>query len=72
MTDLELFRLQGFPDKRIALPQGVTKRQLRQMIGNSFTVTVFMRVLSQALKSIGHNTEPFGHSAEDYLPSTIE
>jgi hypothetical protein len=63
MTDVEMFRLQGFPDKRLKRPRNVTKRDIRLMIGNSFTVTIFVRVLSKLLHCMGYNPEVYDGAA---------
>ena len=54
----ELFRLQGMPAHRIQAPKGVSPRQLRGMIGNSFAVPVFAAIVARALYAVGLTDEP--------------
>ena len=53
MTVLEIMRLQGIPDGRLDKPSTVTDHQLRQMVGNAFSVNVFARVLPNLFKNAG-------------------
>ena len=64
MTVLEQARLQGFEGfanaamqmptiKDLKLPQGLSRRQVGQLLGNAMTVTVVREVLRAALTSVG-------------------
>ena len=53
MTTLqELLRLQGVSPDRIKVPKNVSQRQMRQMIGNAFSVNVFARVFLRLLTAV--------------------
>ena len=54
----EYFRLQGIPPGRLLLPASVSERQMRAMIGNSFTVTTVAAILDRLLFSAGLTTRP--------------
>ena len=63
MTTLrELLRLQGVNPDRIKVPNGVTPRQMRQMVGNAFSVNVFARVILRLLTAVSlrmPTTDPY-------------
>ena len=65
-------RLQGFPRNRVQAPLGVSERQMRLMIGNSFCVTVvakiFDRLLEQTLNRANENRQG---SAESTPAETV-
>lgn len=52
-SDRELLRCQGFDPNRITKPPSVPDGKFRQMIGNSFTVTVFEALFQAILPSVG-------------------
>ena len=65
MTLTEMMALQGIPTNRLKKPDSVSNRQLGLAIGNSFTVTVFERLLARVLVSAnvcrqGEVTDQFG------------
>ena len=49
----ELLRCQGIDPNFITLPETVSEKQLRAMIGNSFAVSVFQRLLARILRMMG-------------------
>ena len=53
MTVLEIMRLQGIPDGRLDKPSTVTDHQLRQMVGNAFSVNVLHECCRTCLKTLG-------------------
>ncbi len=53
MVIVEMERLQGFPDGRLQLPQGVSEHQYGKMIGNAFSVSVIGRVALALLRATG-------------------
>lgn len=53
----EYFRLQGIPVNRLKIPEGVSERQVRGMIGNSFTVPVIARIMDRLFWSAGLTCE---------------
>ena len=63
MTTLqELLRLQGVNPDRIKVPKSVTPRQMRQMVGNAFSVNVFARVFLRLLTAVSlrmPTTDPY-------------
>ena len=61
----ELFKLQGVPPKRLCIPQGVSERQVRMMIGNSFTVPVVADILDRALYATGLTKTPMKFAKSD-------
>jgi len=53
----EYFRLQGIPAHRLKIPEGVSQRQMRGMIGNSFTVPVIAQIMDRLFFSSGLTSE---------------
>ena len=49
----ELLRCQGIDPTSITRPETVSEKQLREMIGNGFTVSVFQRLLARLLSTVG-------------------
>jgi hypothetical protein len=49
MLTFRMTRLQGITDGRLRLPSGVAERKLRCMVGNSFTVTVVVKIVDRML-----------------------
>lgn len=62
LVTAEYFRLQGFPTTRIVVPDGISDRQIRQMIGNSFCVTVVACILDRLLFAAGLTDALMGFS----------
>ena len=58
LTLNEYFRLQGFQPGRIQVPRGVSERQVRGMIGNSFTMPVVADIIDRMMYSSGLTKQP--------------
>ena len=50
--------MQGFPRGRIKLPDDVTERQLRLMIGNAFCVNVISMLVDRMCYAVGLTDKP--------------
>ena len=57
-TLAEYFQLQGFPAARIQRPETVSVRQMRDMIGNAYTVTTVSAIFDRMLFSAGWTQAP--------------
>ena len=57
----KLLRCQGIDPNFITLPETVSEKQLRAMIGNRFTVSVFQRLLARLVRTVGLSSprDPF-------------
>ena len=49
----EIAQCQGFRKGEITIPPGISDHQVKQMIGNAFTVSMFERLFEEFLPRIG-------------------
>ena len=53
LTTSEMFRLMGHDPNRLIVPAGVSDRQVREMLGNGWDVSLIKRVLYRLLPASG-------------------
>ena len=67
----ELFRLMSIPDNRITIPQTLSERKVKLMIGNAFDVGLIQRIMYRLLSASGIlpartvGLDPRGTTTED-------
>ena len=54
----ELCRVQGVPPSRLKQPERTSERQIREMLGNSFTVPVVAAIIDRLFFSAGLTSQP--------------